>query len=474
MEDNLQAIATVAKLEITLQNVTELMTQIQEYHSIFSPLFLRREHREHSEFFLTGLLSPELDRKSIEPMVLNLKGADQNAVRAAQQFIGEGAWKDGPIRQRHRQEVGITLGEEDGVFIFDGSDFPKQGNESAGVKRQYCGQLGKRANCQAGVFAGYASSKGYTLLDARLYVPEDWFSEEYAARRVKCRFPQGVHFQTKNELAWEMFETIHREGSLQFRWVTGDEAFGSDTWLLDQIAGLGYWYFMEVPKNTRVWTERPETALPNWSGRGCKPRRLKVLAGQPLPRRVDDIADSLPAQQWSRHIIKEGSKGPIVADFAVLRVSGVRKGLPGAEVWLVLRRDVMTLEMKYFLSNAPVETELTTLVRISGMRWPIESCFEDGKQFLGMGDYEVRSWIGWHHHMTMCMLAHHFLVRLQQGLKKTPSDFASGSALVENGPTKAQGGFMDCADRARLSDHPQQGGIRKPSQATSQNTGLFG
>jgi SRSO17 transposase len=375
MEDNLQAIATVPKLEIARKDVAELTTQLKEYHAIFSPFFQRREHREHSELYLTGLLSPDLDRKSIEPMVLHLKGADPNAVRSAQQFIGEGAWRDGPIRQRHRQEVGITLGEENGVGIFDGSDFPKQGNESAGVKRQYCGQLGKRANCQAGVFLGYASSKGYTLLDARLYVPEVWFSEEYAARRAKCRFPQEVRFQTKNQLAWEMLEAMHREGALRFRWILGDEAFGCDTWLLDQIASLGCWYFMEVPKNTLVWTERPETALPTWSGRGCKPKRPRVLDGQPLDRRVDEIADSLPAQRWSLHTIKEGSKGPIAADFAALRVSGVREGLPGDEVWLVLRRDLKTLEVKYFLSNASIETELTTLVRISGMRWPIEICF---------------------------------------------------------------------------------------------------
>jgi SRSO17 transposase len=379
MEDSLQAIATVTKLEITLQDVTELMSEIKKYHAIFSPFFARREHREHAELYLTGLLAPDLDRKSIEPMVVNLKGPHQNAVRAVQQFIGEGAWQDSLIRRRHLEEVEVTLGEEDGVVILDGSDFPKQGRESAGVKRQYCGQLGKRANCQAGVFAGYTSSKGYTFLEVRLYLPEVWFDEQYAARRAKCLVPQEVGFQKKNELAWEMLEAIHQAGTLRFRWVTGDEAFGCDTRVLDQIANLGHWYFMEVPKNTQGWTRRPETVVPTWSGRGCKPKRLRVLDEQFLPKRVDDTADSLPAQQWSRHIIKEGSKCPIVADFAALRVTGVRDGVPGHEVWLVLRRDVMTRELKYYLSNAPAETEPTTLVRISGMGWPIETCFEDGK-----------------------------------------------------------------------------------------------
>lgn len=454
MKDSLQAIPTVSKMEITLQDVTELMSEIKQYHAIFSPFFARREHREHAELYLTGLLSPDLDRKSIEPMVVNLKGPDQNAVRAVQQFIGEGAWQDGLIRRRHLQEVEVSLGEEDGVVIFDGSDFPKQGRESAGVKRQYCGQLGKRANCQAGVFAGYTSSKGYTFLDARLYLFEVWFDQQFAARRAKCLVPEEVGFQKKNELAWEMLEAINQAGTLRFRWVTGDEAFGCDTQLLDRIASLGRWYFMEVPKNTRVWIQRPETVLPPWSGRGCKPKRLRVLDGQCLPKRVDVTADSLPAQQWSRHIIKEGSKGPIVADFAALRVSGVRDGLPGHEAWLVLRRDVITREVKYYLSNASAETELTTLVRISGMRWPIETCFEEGKQLLGMGDYEVRTWRGWHHHMTLCLLAHHFLVRLQQGLKKTPSDLAPGGPVVVRSPTEARGRCVDRAGCARLPGHP--------------------
>lgn len=418
MEANTATIQTVEHLEIILQDINELMTPLKEYHAIYAPFFTRREHHEHSEFYLKGLLSPELERKSIEPMVLNLKGADENAVRAVQQFIGEGGWKDDPIRRRHWEEVETTLGEDDGVLILDGSDFPKQGKHSAGVKRQYCGQLGKRANCQAGMFAGYASSKGYTLLDAQLYIPEVWFGQAYDARRKKCRIPEELCFQTKNKLAWEIVEKINAQGALRFRWVTGDEAFGCDTWLLDQIASVGRWYFMEIPINTLAWTHRPQTAIPQWSGRGSKPKLLRLIEGEPAPERVDAIAKALSPDCWSRHTIKEGSKGPIVADFAALRVSSVREALPGPEVWLVFRRDVITGEIKYYLSNAPAETELSTLIRVSGMRWPIEICFEDGKQLLGMGSYEVRSWVGWHHHMTLCLLAHHFLVRLQQEFKK--------------------------------------------------------
>jgi SRSO17 transposase len=138
------------------------------------------------------------------------------------------------------------------------------------------------------------------------------------------------------------------------------------------------------------------------------------------PRAVAQLAAALPAASWRRRTITEGSKGPLVAEFAAVRVIAVRDGLPGPEVWLVLRRHPLTGELKTYLSNAPAKTSLATLVRQSGMRWPIETCFADGKQYLGMGEYEVRSWRGWHHHMPLVILAHFFLVRVQLSLKKAP------------------------------------------------------
>jgi SRSO17 transposase len=160
MENANQAIETVAKLELTLQDISGLMAPLREYHEIFSPLLRRREQREWMEFHLQGLLSPEMDRKSIQPMVLNLKGADENAVRAVQQFIGESGWKDDRIRKRHWVEVDKSLGEDDGVIPLEGSEFPKQGRESVGVKRQYCGELGKQAKCRARCFCWLREHQG--------------------------------------------------------------------------------------------------------------------------------------------------------------------------------------------------------------------------------------------------------------------------------------------------------------------------
>jgi SRSO17 transposase len=409
-----QSVATVPVFNLTPQDLDNLLGELREYHAIYSPLFQRREQREWSALYLQGLLSPEVENKAVESMMLTLVGDDPNAIRAMQQFISEGAWDDRPVLHRHWREVARDLGEVDGVFITDGSDFAKQGSESVGVKRQRCGELGKTANCQAGAFLAYASRKGYTLLDRRLYLPEEWVKDEaYAGRREKCGVPVDLEFKTKLELTLEMLEDVVKAKTLPGRWVACDEAFGCAPDFLDRVAGLDLWYYAEVPHDTQVWLQRPDTAIPVWSGKGRKPTRERVVAGQPRPQTVSAIATALPARAWSRHTIQEGSRGPLVADFALLRVSGVRDGLPGPEVWLVLRHQVTTGELKAYLSNAPLATPKTTLIRMSGMRWPIETCFEDGKQLIGLGSYQLRSWRGWHHHMTLCILAHFFLVRLQ-------------------------------------------------------------
>jgi SRSO17 transposase len=400
-------------LELTPEEIESLADELVDYHAAFADLYYRSEQAHWGYKYLQGLMA-KIECKTIQPMAMALEGGD---IQGMQQFIGQGAWSDEVILNRHWQEVDQDLGEENGVLIADGSDFSKQGQESVGVKRQWCGELGKKANCQAGVFLGYASRKGYTLLDRRLYLPKEWVNDEaYAERRQQCGVPEDIEFKTKPELVLEMVQAVHAAGTLRYRWLTCDEAFGQNTAFLDSVGEL-LWYYAEVPHDTHVWLERPVTAMPDWSGRGRKPTRERLLGGEPASQTVATIAPTLPAEAWSRHIIKEGEKGPIVADFAVLRVVTVRDSLPGPEVWLIFRRDIITGELKCYLSNAPADTSLETLVWLSGMRWPIETCFEEGKQHIGMGDYQVRSWTGWHHHMTLVILAHFFLVRVKLRLK---------------------------------------------------------
>jgi SRSO17 transposase len=368
------------------QDVESLGDELAAYHAIYSPFFQRREQRQWSADYLRGLLL-DMRRNSIKPMILALHGADFNAIRAMQQFVSAGAWPDRTLLKRHGGEVDATLGDEDGVLTLDGSDLLKQGTESVGVKRQDCGDVGKRANCQAGVFLGYASQWGDPLLDRRLYLPQEWVEDEaLAARRQKGGGPSEVHCRTKPALGWEMIRAVVDDQQLRARWVTCDDACGRDTALLDHIAGSGLGSVAEVPQDTRVWVERPLTAVPGWSGRGRKPSRERLCDGQHEAEGVTRRAARVHPDQWQRRLIKAGSKGPMVADFGATRVVAVRDGLPGPEVWLVLRRQLETGELQTYLCNAPAPVSLATLARLSGMRWPIETCCEESKQYLGMGD----------------------------------------------------------------------------------------
>ena len=205
------------------------------YHAQFAGCFRRSEQRHWAKKYLEGQLAP-LPRKSVEPMALALAGGN---VQAMQQFLSQGGWDDEAVLARHQQLVADTLGDaQRGVLILDGCDFPKQGQDSVGVARQWCGALGKRANCQASVLAAYASPAGCTLVDRRLYLPLPGVAD-YAARRAACGVPADLAFRTKPELAWELIATLRQRGSLPFAWVTMDEGFGRNTVLLDRIADAG-------------------------------------------------------------------------------------------------------------------------------------------------------------------------------------------------------------------------------------------
>jgi len=403
-------------LDLTPEEIEGLADELVDYHSEFAHLYYRTEQAHWAHKYLQGLMLP-IERKAIQPMAMALEGGN---IQAMQQFIGQGRWQDQKLIHKHWQLVDESLGEEDGVYIVDESGFPKKGQHSVGVARQWCGALGKVDNCQVGVFGAYVSRQGYTLVDERLYLPQEWFDQDHQARWQKCGIPEETTFQTKPQLALEMLRAALRQGSLPFRWVTCDEVYGGNADFLDGVADLDRWYMAEVAHDTRVWTTRPRTEVPAWSGRGRRPSKAQLVRGECQSQRVDEIAAQLKPESWQAYVIKEGSKGPIVCEFAFLRGVAVRDGLPGPEVWIVFRRGLgEDAELKVYLSNAPPDTPLRELVRMAGMRWPVETAIKEGKGALGMDHYEVRSWLGWHHHMTECMLAHHFLVRTQQRLKKT-------------------------------------------------------
>jgi len=401
------------KMNLAPRDVEGLLAELKEYHSIFGPLFGRTERGYGAMKYMQGQML-HLERKSIEPMALAIEG-DPSAVQSLQQFIGDSPWSDKVILLEHQRQVDLSLGDENGVVIMDSSEFPKKGVYSIGVARQHCGQTGKVDNCQSGMFLGYASSKGHTLVAHRLFVPERWFEEKYAKRRRKCAVPEDITFQTKPELGWDMVKGLVKNQTLRFKWVTGDSLFGRKTELLDNIDGLGKLYLMEVPVNTQFWEERPTTHVPPRTSKyGKPPTKKRVAPGEPASQRADRIAAALPTSEWKKRTIREGTKGPIVYEFAAVRAIARRDELPGPDVWLLFRRSLDDkAELRAYVSNAPADTFLDTLIWVASRRWCIETVFEEGKQELGMGDYQVRGWRGWHHHMTMTCLSHHFLVRLR-------------------------------------------------------------
>lgn len=403
---------------LTQRDIAISADELLAFQAHFESLLVRREQRDWFRFYMCGQLS-NLERKTMEPLVLALLEADESLIRTAQHYLGQATWAIAPLLAQGQDLVAEWLGDSDGVVIVDGSGFPKQGTHSAGVVRQYCGHLGKIANCQQGVFLLYASRRGHAFLDQRLYMPAVWFTAEYQARRQACQVPVDLAFHTEPELGAAMMAALIQRAVVPFRWVTCDARYGEIPTFLDNIAALGKWYLAEVASDTRVGRRTPAVEPP---GRGLlgRPRlhpRVKRTAPPPLAMR--DLAKQIPTPHWHRHLVKEGSQGPQMAEFACLRVTAIRDELPGPRCWAVFRRNLgPEPEVKYFLSNAPTTCPLTEFVRVSGLRWPIELGLEESKGEVGMDHYETRTWLGWQHQMTHAILAHLFLVRLQLVIQK--------------------------------------------------------
>ena len=406
-------------VKLTPQDRDLICQTLIDYHQQFQGDFQRREQYQWSMLYLCGQLS-NLERKTIESIVLGLKGPDPNAVRAVQEFIGQGHWSAEGIIKHHQHLVAESLGDPQGTVIVDGSGFPKQGQHSAGVARQYCGAVGKVTNCQEGVFLVYASRHGYAFLNGRLYLPQEWFDAEHRQRWTACDIPGDLQFHTEPELALQMVQTLVTDQRIPFQWVTCDEHFGQNPGFLEGIVALGKWYLAEVPSDTRVWLRTPSVEPPGRGPLGRTRLHPRVKLNAPRARELRELAASLPPSAWKRFTIQEGGKGPMVADFAFLRVTTMRDRLPGPRAWAVFRRNLeVPPELKFYLSNAPTTCNERQFVNLSGQRWPIETTFEEGKGEVGMDHYETRTWCGWHHHMAQTFLAHHFLMCVRLQLKKT-------------------------------------------------------
>ncbi len=410
------ALSPLPPVNLAPRDVEGLLDELRAYHAYFSPLFARREQRGWGLQYMQGLLS-DLPRKSVEPMALALP---EGNVRAMQQFIGEGAWPDAAIVAAHQRLVAETLGQPARCSPWGSRrrETRRLGNWRLSRRPHSTAARRPRRPGPAWESRSHPQS-GPRPLDRRLYLPQEWFSRAARARRRRCRIPRDVRFQTAPALAWEMIAAVPAAGVLPIGWVAFDEGFGQNPSLVAHLEQAGLRYLAEVPCSTRVWRRPPTVDLPPGSGRGRPRKHRRVAPGAPRPQRVDEVAGHLPAAAGRTYVIKDGAKGAIRAAFAFLRVHPVRARVPGPQSWLVLRRTLGAHpQTKYYLSNAPADARPETLVRVSGQRWPIERAFQECKGELGMDHYETRTWRGWHHHQTLVILAHHFLVRLRLRLKK--------------------------------------------------------
>jgi SRSO17 transposase len=262
-------------------------------------------------------------------------------------------------------------------------------------------------------------------------MPEIWFSPEYAQRRKDNLVPENLTFQTKLQIALELIQQVVQSKLFPGQWIGCDATFGSDIHFLESLP-KDYYYFADVRSNTQVFLKKPTMALPSYSGRGRKPKRLHLVPGQPQPKTVADIARFAKCR-WTSVTLTEGAKGPIVAQVTRLRVYPSRNGLPqDAPVWLFIRK-TPDGKMKFSFSNAPIDMPLSEMCKASMMRWPIEQCFEEGKGQLGMDHYEHRSWPAWHRHMIYVFLGLHFMLRLRIRFKKNSSADSATSTEVNCG-----------------------------------------
>jgi len=433
------------------------------FHAEFAPLFGRVEAQRRSEQYMRGLLVQQTDRRNAENVAEMIEGATP---RPLQRLLTEAPWPTDPVIDRLQASVGARLNTPDGVFVIDESGFPKQGTHSVGVARQYCGTLGKVGNCQLGVFLSYASARGHALVGKRLYLPHAWADDP--ARCRAAGVPEGaIRYQSKAELALDLLRQARAAGHLTGPWVAGDDAYGMVPTLRDALDAEDWRYVLDVPATTPVFDQPALAEAPPWSGRGGKPTKPRLVPGAAPARTVEALAVGLPASAWQDLPVAEGAQGPRTYQFVALRVWESRDGLPGRACWLLLRRNLDGSEARYYLSNAPEDTPLLTLAQVAAARWTIETEFETAKGETGLDEYEVRSWAGWHHHITLALLAGAFLLTVQQewGGKDAP---AHTSASQPGAARPVAPPHLDAGRVARLAHRDPR--AQRPRHALTHQT----
>jgi SRSO17 transposase len=420
--DHPDAQALLHDAELSAAAVRSCAEQLTAFAQRYLPLFHRAEQRGHALTVLRGKLTG-LQRKTTEPIATQA-GLQR---RPLQLFVGAGGWADRAVLGELRRHVAAELADDAAVFVLDPSAFPKKGAASCGVSRQWCGCLGKLDNCQVGVFLAYVARRGKALLDARLYLDQDWAADPQ--RRAATAVPTAVAFAEKWRIGLELLDRARTD--LAGSWVAGDDEFGRCTELRAALRQRRLRYVLDVPCNTLVrdLTERRPPTRP-----GGQPRL-------PAFERVDRWAARQPAGRWRRVKVRDGAKGPLWVK--VLLATVQTKDADGCvgprERVAVLKSCAPKPQTWYTLSNAH-RARRGEVARVHGARHGVEELFQEAKGEVGLGHYEVRSWVGWHHHLTLSLLALWFLQteKLRLGKKNTGGDGAAGAGAVHGTAARAE------------------------------------
>lgn len=401
--------ALLDECSVSPQLFDDVMPRLEHFMEPFVDRLVRPEQVAHAHLFVRGLLS-DVDHKNAESIAYRF-GQDRMPL---QWFLGVSPWDHEPLRDELVRQVGETLGEAEGVLVFDPSAFAKSGRDSVGVARQWCGRLGKVDNCQVAVYMGYVSRHEHALVDTRLYLPKEWTKDK--ARRRKGGIPPHVRFRTRHQLCLDMLQ--QHGDQLPHAWITGDDEMGRPSWFRQRLDALGERYVLAVPSNTQIRDLQADP--PPYSGRGRQPKRPWMG--------VEAWTAGRNEEEWTEVDVRDGSKGPLTVQLVQRRVvARTEKRQEGPEeVLVVLRykgRDQHVLKTDYYLSNAPPDTPAAPLARAAKAEQRIEECLQRAKSQAGLADYEVRNWKGWHHHQILSLLATWFLVtEALRGKKMDPSD----------------------------------------------------
>lgn len=396
--------------ELRVEDIQSQAEALVEFQSKYRAFFQTktRDNASQALAYLKGQLLLK-SKRNMSQMATEVTDINEQALS---HFTSNSPWDDVGLTIQIGQDAVELIGQG-GALLLDESGCPKQGDKSVGVARQYCGRLGKVDNCQVGVFVAYAKAGQTTLIDKRLYLPQAWTDDPQRCRQAGV--PEAaIVFRKKSELGLAMILQA-RQNQIPFEFVGMDAHYGQQGWLLSRLAAEKIEYMAEIPSDTRVYLHDPAVGVPERKGnRGRKPSKTRVLGDQPIEVRSLLQTDKLT---WTVLKVRDTARGELWIRFATLRVYRLEDDLPLAHpVWLCLRQDLDSDEVKFAFSNAPTNAPIKVLADKLCTRYWVERAIEDAKGLAGLDQYQLIGWRGWHHHMSMTMLAMLFLVSLRKNL----------------------------------------------------------